>query len=187
MRVLILPLLIAAVVVSCAPAVSAADNGFYLGASLGQAFVDLGEVGDIRFDEKDTAFKLFAGYRFLNFLAVEGGYVDLGAPTDEDACCGASPTYRADIDGFDLFAVGLLPMGVADVFVKVGMVSWNLDLSTSPGDLSDAVSSDGVDPVFGLGLQFRIRSFAVRGEVEYFDISDAKDVYLFSVGGSFTF
>ena len=39
----------------------------------------------------------------------------------------------------------------------------------------------------GVGVQFRISSFAVRAEFEYFDIDAASDVYMISVGGGFTF
>ena len=39
----------------------------------------------------------------------------------------------------------------------------------------------------GLGVQFRISSFAVRAEVEYFDIEDVQDALMYSIGGSYTF
>jgi len=39
----------------------------------------------------------------------------------------------------------------------------------------------------GIGVQFRIKSFAIRAEFEYFDIEGAEYVYMYSIGGSYTF
>ena len=57
------------------PAV-AADNGFYLGGSVGQANLKIddligGLLPDDDFDGDDTGFKLIAGIRPLDWLAVE--------------------------------------------------------------------------------------------------------------------
>jgi hypothetical protein len=63
-----------------APAL-AADNGFYVGGSVGQANVaaDVGNLDD--FDEDETGFKVFAGVRPLDLLAFEVAYVDFGSPS----------------------------------------------------------------------------------------------------------
>ena len=63
----------------------AADNGIYLGASVGQAGVSIDETFEgenFDFDADSTAFKVIAGWRFLDWLAVEGNYVDLGSGDD---------------------------------------------------------------------------------------------------------
>ncbi len=69
------------------PAV-AADNGFYLGGSVGQANLKIddltgGALADDDFDADDTAFKLIAGIRPLDWLAVEAAYVNFGEPKDD--------------------------------------------------------------------------------------------------------
>jgi hypothetical protein len=174
--------LIAGVVLLSIPA-SAADNGFYLGASVGQAQVDVNDFEDNDFEGEDLGFKVFAGFRFLTFVAVEGGYVDFGAPDDTSA----DATFEADVTGVDVFAMGMLPLGIADLFVKAGVVDWDTQVSASFDGLSETFSDSGTDPAYGVGFQLRFSSFAVRAEVEYFDIETAKDVYMISVGGSFTF
>jgi len=63
---------------------NAVDNGIYLGASIGQSGVDIDEAG---FDGGDfssdaTGFKVIAGWRFLDWLSIEGNYVDLGSGDD---------------------------------------------------------------------------------------------------------
>lgn len=164
---------------------AAADNGFYLGASIGQSAIDFSGEETPDFSGDDMAFKVFAGYRLFAFFAVEGSYVDFGAPSGDLGT--ADDTFETSIKGFDIFAVGMLPLGIADIFAKAGMASWDADLTTNIDGVVDSVSSDGTDPVYGVGVQFRISSFAIRGEVEYFDIADTDGLLMYSVGGSFTF
>ena len=71
------------------PALSA-DNGIYLGASVGQSSVEFDdnvEGESINFDASATGFKAIAGWRFIDWLAVEANYVDLGSGDDK---CGQS-------------------------------------------------------------------------------------------------
>ena len=164
------------------PAV-AADNGFYLGASAGQSGIEISDIDDMDFSGGDTAYKLFVGYRILTFFAVEGSYVDFGSA--DDNLGGDLGTVEADASGFDAFAMGMLPLGIADIFVKAGVIAWDAEIAARSIDASE--SDSGTDPAYGIGVQFRIRSFAIRGEVEYFDIEGAEYVYMYSVGGSYTF
>ena len=164
------------------PAV-AADNGFYLGASAGQSGIEISDIDDMDFSGGDTAYKLFVGYRILTFFAVEGSYVDFGAADDDLG--DTLGTVEADVNGFDAFAMGMLPLGIADIFVKAGVIAWDAEIAARSIDASE--SDSGTDPAYGIGVQFRIRSFAVRGEIEYFDIEGTEYVYMYSVGGSYTF
>ena len=63
------------------PVVSQAQNNWYdnwyVGASVGQSFVD--ELG---IDDDDTAFKVFGGYQFNKYLGAELGFVDHGELED---------------------------------------------------------------------------------------------------------
>lgn len=162
----------------------AADNGFYLGGSVGQTSVDFNtETSDVSGD--DTSYKVFGGFRFITFLGVEGSYVDFGTP--EEVLEAAGGAYEADITGLDAFAVGYLPLGIADIFVKYGVIDWDTDITSTLDGGSETQSNSGTDPAYGAGVQFRIRSFAIRGEVEYFDIESADNVYMYSLGGSYTF
>ena len=164
----------------------AADNGFYLGASVGQSDIKIDDdFEDIDFSGGDTSFKVFAGFRFLTFLAVEGSYVDFGAPSE--FLEGLDSTIETDIAGYDGFVVGMLPLGIADIFIKAGFISWDASISGEFDGVTERQSEDGTDPAYGIGFQFRIKSFAIRAEFEYFDIEGAKYLYMYSIGGSFTF
>ncbi len=177
-------LVFAAVLLVTLPA-AAADNGFYLGASVGDAAIESEELGGAELDSDDLGYKVFVGYRFITFLGAEGSYVDFGAPEDDLASVDAH--YEASVDGFDLFAVGYLPLGIADIFAKAGMVDWDADVEGTVGDLPFSGSDSGTDPAYGLGVQLRIQSFTLRVEGELFDIEGTKNVYLISAGAAFTF
>jgi len=170
------------------PAV-AADNGFYLGGSAGQTQLEIDELGEdvnsADFSGDDMAYKVFAGLRFITFLGLEGSYRDFGAPEDEVS--ELDGTVTADLTGYDVAAVGFLPLGIADIFAKAGMAAWDAELNLDAGDISESVTDDGEDPFYGLGFQLRFKSFAVRAEVEYFDVEGVDGLYMYSVGGSYTF
>jgi hypothetical protein len=160
------------------PAV-AADNGFYLGGSVGQANLKIDDVTNgvavEDFDADDTAFKLIAGIRPLDWLGIEAAYVNFGEP--EDTVFGQKA--QADGDGISAFAVGFLPTGPVDLFAKAGLISWDSKIS---GTFDD----DGTDLAYGVGAQFRVLGLSIRAEYEKFDISDV-DLDMISVGLTYTF
>jgi hypothetical protein len=175
--------IVAAVAASCGlfalPAL-AADNGIYLGASVGQSSVQYDD-SSLDFDASATGYKAIAGWRFLDWLAVEGNYVDLGS--GDDTVLGEK--VKSDVNGVSLSAVGFLPVGPVDLFARVGAINWNADLE-APG-LGIRGSDDGTDFTYGVGAQFRVWSLSFRGEYERFDISDADTVDLISIGVTWTF
>jgi OOP family OmpA-OmpF porin len=185
-------LFLTAILVAAAVPAAAVENGFYIGGSVGGSSLEVEdfdeEFGAFRFSDGDTAYKLFAGFRFLNFLAVEAGYVDLGDPQDIIASIeGDELEVRIGVNGWDAFAIGLLPIGPVDLFVKVGVVSWEADIRAAYNDLRDADSDTGTDAAYGIGVGLRLGGWALRAEGEQFDIGNAEDVYMFSVGATYTF
>jgi OOP family OmpA-OmpF porin len=166
---------------SATPAL-AADNGIYLGASVGQSGVSIDETfegQDFDFDADSTAFKAIVGWRFLDWLAVEGNYIDLGS--GDDTIEGIK--FETDVSGISLSAVGFLPVGPVDLFARVGAINWDADLSA----LGDTVSDDGTDLTYGVGAQFRVWSLSIRAEYEQFDVDAADTVDLISLGVTWTF
>jgi hypothetical protein len=162
----------------------AVDNGIYLGASVGQSGVsyeDRFEGQDFDFEADSTGFKAIVGWRFLDWLAVEANYVDLGS--GDDTVLGEK--VEADVSGLSLSAVGFLPVGPVDLFARVGVINWEADLSAP--NLGVRAGDDGTDLTYGVGAQFRVWSLSLRAEYERFDISSAGDVDMVSVGVTWTF
>lgn len=179
--------LVAILAVAAIPA-AAADNGFYLGASIGGSSIKVSdfdeELGELNFSDGDFAYKLFAGYRLMSFFGVEAGYVDLGNPSD---AVGDDINVKIGVNGWDAFAVGFLPIGPVDVFAKLGLISWDADIRAAFENIVEHDSDDGTDVVWGLGVALHLGSLAVRAEGERFELGNADKVYMFSVGATFTF
>jgi len=154
----------------------AVKGGFYLGGSLGGATTEATD-GDVTFDENDTAWKLFAGYHFLQFFAVEAAYRDLGSPSANilGSDVKVSPT------AFDVAGLVGMPLGPVYLFGKVGVVQWDADVTVDGTKFSD----DGTDYEAGIGLSVDVVKIQLRGEVEYIDAADG--VLMYSVGAAWRF
>ena len=166
-----------------APAESKAEA--YLGGSVGQAGVELDVQGiqPLAFDEEDFAWKAFLGYQWnltAISLGVEGGYVDLGAPSGDIL----GSIVEVDADGFSAFGKLGFNLGPLGVFAKYGLISWDASLSV---DGLDAGSDDGSDPAYGIGADIGLGPVDIRAEYEIFDIEDTDDITMISVGIVFKF
>ena len=152
-----------------------ADSGFYLGASLGDAAV---EVDDFGFDENDSAGKVFGGYIFdmpVVDFGIEVAYVDFGAPSQTIL----GETFELDVNGLSAFGMAGLDFGLFGVFAKAGLVSWDAEFAVAGVPLE---SDSGSDPAYGLGFRLTFSSIEVRTEYEVFDVSDADTVDMLSLG-----
>lgn len=160
----------------------AADNGFYLGASVGQSNIkDRDDLSGLSLDSDDTGFKVIAGFRPLDFLAVEVNYVDFGKPDDTVA----GTNVQVDANGIDAFGVLFFsPVPLFDLYAKAGVISW--DAKATVQNLG-SVDDSGTDFAWGAGAQFRLGSLAIRGEYEKFEIGAIDDVNMLSLGVTWTF
>ena len=175
----------AALALAGATTAQAADNGFYLGAGVTQAKLDnVGEdfdTGDLdEFEIDDTAFKIIAGFRPLDFLAIEANYMDLGS-TSENV---GGIQFDADAKAFGAFAIGFLPISLVDLYAKAGLVRWETEASA--GGLFD-IDDDGTEFAYGAGAQLRFGSLAARLEYEQFDVDNTDGVELLSLALTWTF
>lgn len=103
---------LAAALLVAGPVLADNDSGLYIGASVGQYNIELDGLDDgtgtiVDFDSDDTAFKLFGGWRFNRYFALELAYIDLGEAGEQVS---GVPLDIA-IDGFAPYLVGTLPLG----------------------------------------------------------------------------
>jgi OOP family OmpA-OmpF porin len=162
-----------------------AATGWYTGFGLGQSRLgfktgdfNIGPAGTgISFDESDTAFKFFAGYRVLPWLAIEGGYDNLGRNTVSFSNAGGAARLEYKVDALKLTGVGSFAFGNTgfSAFGKLGFGytrvredSSNFPAVMARGDVSE--SEWKITPVIGAGVQYRLpRGLALRAEYEHYN------------------
>lgn len=150
-----------------------ADDNFYLGVGVTQAFVD--ERG---LDEDDTGGKVFGGYKFSDYLSIEGAYYDFGEIEDF--------VNQLEVDGVSLAVVGSLPVNQKiSVFGKVGAHDWDAEVR---GAFSNQSFNDSdTDAFYGLGVQYDFtNNITVRAEVERYEVEDI-DFDTATIGIQFNF
>jgi len=165
---------------------SAGHAQFYIGGGGGQAeYQDVDEVesacgvaGAIcTADETDTAFKFFAGYRIAPYLAVEGGYLELGEATAE-ATAPLSATASLGAQGGYLALLPQIPIGsTGSIFARVGVSAAEAELTVTTGGITASDSTGAVALVFGAGAEIRLtETIAIRGEWERHSFDEALEI-----------
>lgn len=147
-----------------------AENGLYLGASLGNAKVGTKDTNEtLHLSGDDAGYKLFAGFKFT-LLAVEAGYVDFGVIEQNNS--------SIDVTGFNAFGKLSFGLGPVELFGKAGGFAWESNYK----DAQDQFENDGFDPVIGFGAAFNLGGVGVRAEYEYYDIKEFDEVSMISIG-----
>ena len=155
-------------------AAGAVDHGFYIGAGLGQSESGV-RAGGFNFKDRDTGYKLIAGFRPLDVFAAELNYLDLGKPS--------SGAQQSKSHAVGAFALVFLPLPIVDVYGKAGLVSWKTDASAP----SLSFSRSGSDRAWGAGVQFHLGSLAARLEYEALDASELAKPTFLTLGATYTF
>ena len=157
--------------------------GLYAGAGIVRGKME--DTFHTNFNLSNTSWKIYAGFRPLGFpLGVDVDYVDLGS---KDATTYYGPA-NASAKAFAAYAVGYLPIPVPDIDVygKAGLARWQFDGSL-PNQGLFRISDNGTDFAWGVGGQVHfLERFAVRIEYEHFNVREADDVQLYSLGVSYT-
>lgn len=188
------------------PLLVAADSGWLVGGNIGQSRAEIddariaaqlqsqGFASTISDDDRDIGFKIFGGYKFNKYFALEGGYFNLGqfgyTATTTPA---GSLTGKIKLQGLNIDAVGILP--ITQRFSAFGRVGLNY------AEAKDSIASSGAVPApadaspskrdanykLGLGLQYDFtKHVGMRAEWERYRINDAVgndgDIDLISLG-----
>lgn len=193
----------------------AAEQGWYLGLSGGETRSDLGGsdldstwssqgfTASSSVDNTDNGWKLYAGYNYSKYFAVEGGWVDLGKVSFNSTVSAAPAGYSAgtlngDVKtkgGVFLDAVGTLPLqNNFSVFGKLGLydIETELNASGTSGTVNNSETRAGYKYGVGAGYDFA-RNFGARLEWERFNkVGDKNktgeaDIDLLSVGLTYKF
>ena len=211
-------LLVASIVAIAANSAIAGPGNWYIGAGAGvssykdwlsqediTAFKNdfrTNDLGFVNFDgsesaeseDKASAFKLFGGYAFNEYIAVELSYVDMG---EVDANSSSSGTFfdsadnpvdgdlfataRASVDAFTLDANLSYPVAsFAALFVKAGVYAADAELESSAGgsitteSINESRTDSSTGLHFGIGANFWVtEAIGLRAEWERLDSVEA--------------
>jgi OOP family OmpA-OmpF porin len=171
-------------VLAASPAFAADDTGFYVGAGLGNFAANSDRIYAGRdFDGSDLGFKVFGGYQFLKWLAVEAEYIDGGEPDDNYDSGDEQLSLSVGVTGFVGSAVGILPIGESfNVFGKLGFIYWDADghgdIKSSGSEVEKVnVGDDGTDFAWGVGGSWNFSdTFGLRAEYQGFELSNFDSV-----------
>lgn len=175
------------------PLALAQESGWYGGANIGRgaATIDNARISNALLGagltptlivdrDRDNGYKLFGGYRLNRFLAVEGGYFDLG---NSGFTATTSPTGTLDGDirlrGINLDLVGTLPLTDRfSVFGRVGAAATRArDTFSGTGAVVVTNPSPSQRDTLlkaGLGMQYDFtESLGLRLEAERYRVNDA--------------
>ena len=166
------------------------ESGWYAGGGVGEFKVEIDDFDEINdsfddFDEGDTSYKLFLGWRANENFALEGAYINLGGPEDEIF---DDSNVKVESDGFAPYVVGTLPIGIFELFAKVGYYFYDIEVSLdSPfGDVTDDDNGSEFVWAAGAGVTF-LERFNVRVEYEEFDFDQTDSTNALWVTGSYRF
>jgi OOP family OmpA-OmpF porin len=165
-------------------------EGFYLGGGIGDFSSSVDEINSfdsvddagIDFSDGDNAMKVFAGWNFNRFLAVQADYVDFG---ESSGAVTPSVSGTSDVQGIAPSIVGTIPIGPLELFGRVGMMFYEVDLNLTGGRVVD---ESGEDLVWSAGLGIDVLDRVnLRLEYEEIDIEqlDEADALWLNVAWKF--
>jgi OOP family OmpA-OmpF porin len=150
-------------------------EGFYIGGGVGDFssavdeidnLDDIDDVG-IDFSDGDNAYKLFVGWHFNRFFALQGDFVDFG---NSSGFVAPSVSGTSDVQGFAPSIVGTLPLGPVELFARVGYMFYEVDLNLTGGRVID---ESGEDLVYSAGIGIDVLDrLNLRLEYEEIDIEE---------------
>jgi OOP family OmpA-OmpF porin len=191
--------------------VRAQDSGWYIGGNGGLSIAKIDDrrisadllssgytATSISNDQHDAGFKLYGGYRFCRYFALEGGYFNLGKfGFTADTVPAGTLTGSIRLQGAYVDAVPMLP--ITDRFFAFGRFGANYahaqDRFSGTGAvnvLDPSASKNATNYKYGFGLEYDFTAqFGTRLEAERYRIDDAVgnqgEVDLVSIGVLYRF
>jgi opacity protein-like surface antigen len=142
------------------------QQGIYIGVGIGDAAT---EINQLSVDENETAYKLFVGYRFNQFLALQGDFLDLGRT---DSTFGVQ-NLAVETRGFTARIEGTLPLAFLELFATAGYIFSDVKATLGGSQIFDESDSDLVYSA-GAGIEVFER-LVLRLEYEIIEIEALDD------------
>jgi hypothetical protein len=129
-------------------------------------------------DRDRLGWSLSGGYRFNRYVSVEASFVDLGSIagplTNSSGVTLTDPQLQFSVKGETLAAVGMLPLGRWDLFLKGGVFFADTQLQAAGSDASSHTQT----ALFGLGLDRHVaENWSVRiGFTDYLSVGQTSQI-----------
>lgn len=157
-----------------------------------------GNINHFSQKSKDSAFKLYGGYTYNDFLSLNFGYLDLGEnefsisrttirSTTNLINNSGSLSAKASVNGFYFSVSPSLKLNKDfSIHGTVGVYAWDIKGNASSSSLTTytnlspvitndtfTIDNNGIDPFFGVGLKYKF----IQLEYEKYDIDSATTEY----------
>lgn len=169
----------ALIALSSGGAFAETNNGFYLGAGVGEVDIDTDGFDD------PTGFEFIAGFNINENFSLEASYIDFG-----DASDNVPPSWEIEADSIAFGVLGKIPLSSnLELFAKLGYHSWDAEISEDGfGSFGD---DDGSDIFYGVGATYNFENglgLGIRYNSYSFDVeNDDSDVSMISANIQYRF
>jgi opacity protein-like surface antigen len=159
----------------------AAEAGTYVGISFGNATI---AVDEFNFEESDTGYKVYVGYTFNPYAAIELSYGTSGTPTLE------TPTGSAEVSATPVVASAIVSIPFQRMFAgfaKIGFSFYDSDTTTRQGIQTTSATDSSINLAYGIGASWAfLERYEVRIEYEKIVVDDG-GFSMMSIGGVYRF
>lgn len=151
--------LFAAAGLSAAPAFA---QSWYAGAGIGRGNLnlsgqDLTGLANASVNDSDTTYTVRIGYRFSPYLALEGGYYDLGHYQFDGTSGSTTISGSAKAKSFGISAVAIAPLGDAfELYGRVGIATSELKVNANAAIVSVDAADKHTEATYGIGARYNI-------------------------------
>ncbi|HEY0923313.1 OmpA family protein [Rheinheimera pacifica] len=182
------------------------ENGWSAGMNIGKSSANIDtasiraslenngfDVSNIDKDSRNEGYKIYLGYQFGRYIALEGGYFDLGDFSFlADTVPATNFNGNTQLKGWNLDLVGTLPLTERfSAFARIGVTRNSAETRFSSNGLISTARYNSDDDYtkhkYGLGLQYDVSAaFTIRLEAERYRMNDLVgndgDIDMYSLG-----
>jgi OOP family OmpA-OmpF porin len=155
------------------PAAAQGDDGLYVGGQFGIAHYYEGcKSFLVPCDDRDTAFRIFGGYRFNRYWSLEAAWFDLGEASGSGLFNGVQTNLTEHAEGFDFGAVFTWPVWrQLNLLGRVGVHQSRMTIEQVQPAGTQSRSGNNTGYYVGAGAQYNLGPIGIRAEwMRYGDV-----------------
>lgn len=164
------------------------ENGMQFRVGIAAAFSDYDGDSSFPVTDSGVGLQLYADAQLNKWFGVEAGYYNSGGFSSDLDPSADDGNVELTFSGFNLSAVGFIPIGEIDLFGKLGMFDYDISINAQegstkiPGSLGHATGlAVGAGAIINVGERIGIRTV-----FDWYDIDNA-DLWALSMGVDFRF